>query len=98
MLKTCRNFRKEKIEKYLGPVYDQFGCSEINGIAAQSRFDNFYSILDPKVYVEFGNIIDKTNGIRKLIITDLHNLVLPFIRYENGDMAVPFEVYNYYDF
>ena len=84
-------FQKIKIEERLGEVYDQYGCSEINGIAVQSIYDDYYSVLDPHVVVEYGDIVDKENNIRKLIITDLQNRILPFIRYENGDLAIPSE-------
>ena len=91
-------FQREKIEKILGKVYDQYGCSEINGIATQTRYDEYYSNIDPHVIVEYGDIVDKENNIRKLIITDLQNRVLPFVRYENGDLAVPTDNNNFDNF
>ncbi len=83
-------FQKNKIEEQLGKVYDQYGSSEINGIAAQTKYDEYYSNLDPHVIVEYGEAVDIENNVRKLIITDLQNRVLPFVRYENGDLAVPY--------
>ena len=91
-------FQKNKIEERLGKVYDQYGCSEINGIATQTKFDDYYSNIDPHVIVEYGEIVDTVNNSRKLIITDLQNRVLPFVRYENGDLAVPIEDVNYDEF
>ncbi len=94
VLTTAENlqpFQKNKIEERLGKVYDQFGCSEINGIAVQTKFDEYYSVLDPHVVVEYGEVVDPINNVKKIIITDLQNRILPFIRYENGDLAAPYE-------
>ena len=91
-------FQKNKIEERLGKVFDQYGCSEINGIATQTKFDDYYSNIDPHVIVEYGEIVDTENNSRKLIITDLQNRVLPFVRYENGDLAIPIEDVNYNEF
>ncbi len=86
---NLHDFQRNKIQELLGPVYDHYGGSETNGIAAQTKFDSYYSVLDPHVYVEFGDIIDKKTNSRKILVTDLDNSVLPFIRYENGDLVVP---------
>jgi phenylacetate-CoA ligase len=92
---NLHSYQKELIEEVIGSVYDHYGCSEINGIAVQSVYDNYYSIIDPHVFVEFGDTVDKKNNVRKIIVTDLYNVVLPFIRYENGDLVVPAEIKDY---
>ena len=86
---NLHEFQRMKIEEQIGKVYDHYGCSEINGIAMQTEYDEYYSILDPHVIVEYGETMDTVSNTKKIIITDLQNRVLPFIRYENGDMAVP---------
>ncbi len=88
---NLHDFQRATIEKYLGKVYDHYGCSEINGIAAQTVYDEYYSILDPHVYVEFEKLAGSENSSSKFLITHLHNRIFPFIRYENGDMALPAE-------
>lgn len=88
---NLHNYQRDNIEKYVGTVYDHYGSSETNGIAAQTQHDNYYSILDPHVYVEFDDVIDSNTNSSKVLVTDLDNRVLPFIRYENGDLAVPLE-------
>ncbi|GEM_PF-571266 len=85
---NLHDFQRATIEKNLGKVFDHYGCSEINGIAAQTKYDEFYSVLDTHVFVEFEKIQGENNS-HKFLITHLHNKVFPFIRYENGDMAVP---------
>jgi len=90
---NLHDFQRATIEKHLGKVYDHYGCSEINGIAAQTIYDDYYSILEPHVYVEFEKL-PGTSKSAKFLITHLHNRVFPLIRYENGDMAVPAENIN----
>jgi phenylacetate-CoA ligase len=86
---NLHDYQKEMITRNIAPVFDDYGCSEINGIAVRTKYDEYYSVLEPHVYVEFGDEIDSASGTHKLIITDFENRVFPFIRYENGDMAIP---------
>lgn len=79
------DYQRDIIEKYLGPVYDAYGCSEINGVAYQCGYCNSYHTIDNHVYVEFGDYVD--NDTQKLIITDLDNSSFPLIRYENDDLV-----------
>ncbi|MGC9375986.1 MAG: hypothetical protein ACP5DQ_13240, partial [Bacteroidales bacterium] len=72
---------KENIEKYIGPVSDLYGCGEINGIAIQPINHEEYYVLDTHVIVETVEI----NGIKELVVTDLDNRIMPFIRYKIGD-------------
>ena len=36
---NLQEFQRNSIENRLGKVYDHYGCSEINGIAVQTKFD-----------------------------------------------------------
>lgn len=81
--------QKTAIESALGPVYDMYGCSEINGIANQFDRSGNYLVLDPHVIVEFDDKVLDENGNKALIITDLDNFSFPFIRYRNGDVGAP---------
>jgi phenylacetate-CoA ligase len=85
---TLQPLHRKLIEEYLGPVYDFYGCGEINGVASQCGRGDQYHIIDPHVYVEYGNAVDD-EGNRELIITDLDNYAMPLIRYANGDMGLP---------
>lgn len=75
---------RELIERYLGPVSDSYGCSEVNGVAFQCPCCGFYHTVDPHVIVEFEPHED---GCHSLLITDLDNMTMPFIRYRVGDLA-----------
>jgi len=80
------DFQKLEIEQAFNTkVFDQYGCGEINSIAAQCEEAKLYHIFEEHVIVE--NDKSSTNNIAR--ITDLDNYVAPLIRYENGDV-LPF--------
>lgn len=81
-------YQKILIEEMVGPVFDGYGCSEINGIAYQCGNCDNYHIMDPHVIVEYGDVVDE-NGSRNIIVTDLDNYAFPFIRYKNDDLVKP---------
>jgi len=62
-------------------VFDQYGCGEIGGIAYECNKHEGLHITDERVIVE-------TNNNNELIITDLDNFSMPFIRYWNADQAI----------
>jgi phenylacetate-CoA ligase len=87
VLTTAENlhdYQRELIRNVLGPVYDLYGCGEIQGVANECRFCGKYHIIDTHVYLEFGKVVDEFSN-RELIITDLDNFAFPMIRYQNGD-------------
>lgn len=94
VLTTAENLHDHQrtlIEKRIGPVFDEFGCGEIMGIAYQNKHQNGYTIIDPHVAVEFDLDSKADDGSYPLMITDLDNKVMPLIRYMNGDLGVPGE-------
>jgi phenylacetate-CoA ligase len=76
--------QKEIIENALGPIADVYGCGEINGIAAQTIESSKYYIFEPHAIVETEE--SSTKGFYEIMITDLDNKVMPFIRYKVGDL------------
>jgi len=85
---NLQDYQRKSIKKNLGPVFDSYGCSEINGIAYECNKCGKYHTIDPHVIVEFGKPIDTENS-HELIITDLDNYGFPLIRYQNDDAGVP---------
>ncbi len=59
-------------------VYDQYGCGEIGGIAYECDKHQGLHVTEERVLVE-------TNDKNEVLLTDLDNFVMPFIRYWNGD-------------
>lgn len=68
-------------------VFDFYGARDIPRIAQECEFHNGLHVMAENVIVEVmddsGEIVNEGEG--DLIITDLHNWVMPFIRYKIGD-------------
>jgi phenylacetate-CoA ligase len=83
-------FQKKQIEyTFNSPVYDYYGARDMSQIAQQCNMSDGLHVFMENVLVEIvnqeGNPIEEGEG--DLIITDLHNYVMPFIRYKIGDRA-----------
>lgn len=83
--------QREIIEKAFDvAVFNRYGCREFADVAQECDEHNGLHVNAERVYVE---IIDE-NGepcplgkLGELVITDLDNYAMPFIRYRIGDMA-----------
>jgi len=71
------------------PIYDQYGCGEVSAISYECKEQKGLHINEEHVYVESldENDADIFNEKGRLVVTSLDNHVMPFIRYENGDMT-----------
>lgn len=71
---------REKIEAVFNcKVYDSYGCREVSQIGTEcSEHDGFHIVFENQ-YVE---LIDN-----EIIVTNLNNCLMPFIRYAVGDLA-----------
>jgi len=82
---------REYIEKvFNAPVYDQYGCGECGSIAFECNQHKGLHINMEHVMVEVldDNNHNTINNEGRIILTDLDNYAMPFIRYENGDIAI----------
>lgn len=82
--------RRRLIEKAFGSeVYDVYGSREFSTIASECERHSGYHIQSENVLLEF--IKDGENvgpGERgAILVTDLNNYAMPFIRYEIGDVG-----------
>ncbi len=85
--------QRKLIEEVFGcNVYDGYGSRETSLIAHECEARNGYHISDENSIVEF---LDK-NGepvapgeSGEIVITDFHNMVMPWIRYKIGDLGTP---------
>jgi phenylacetate-CoA ligase len=70
------------------PVYDQYGCGEASAIAYECACHRGMHLTQEHVIVE---ILDENEnpvvGSGNVVLTNLDNFIMPFIRYVNGDMA-----------
>jgi len=72
------------------PVFETYGCREFMLIASECEEQRGMGIRAGKRNVEVvkeGKRADPGEK-REVVITDLHNYGMPFIRYKNGDLAV----------
>lgn len=90
-------FEEDKIllEKHLGiPVVNEYGASELDLIAFQSRSVGTKAEWQVNSETLFVEILDENNqpvpyGTEgKVVITSLYNKAHPFIRYEIGDVGI----------
>jgi len=88
---TLTKEMRGKIESVFGTkLYDFYGSRETASLAGECRcslmhvfeFNNYIEILDEN------NQPVKEGQEGKIIVTNLHNYSMPFIRYEIGDMAL----------
>jgi phenylacetate-CoA ligase len=77
------DYRRDLIERALGPIVDLYGCSEVLGIASRPVQDDKYYIFEPHVFVEA--VDSGVPGPKEILVTDLDNYGQPFIRYRLGD-------------
>ena len=71
------------------PIYDQYGGGEISAISYECGRHNGLHINQEHVICQIldENNLNILNKSGYIIATDLDNLVMPFIRYKNDDMA-----------
>ncbi|HET7503316.1 MAG TPA: hypothetical protein VFK02_19985 [Kofleriaceae bacterium] len=83
------------IEQAFGPAFDTYGCREVMMIGSECEVhDGMHTSMEDMI-VEL--IVREPDGtIRharpgetgEVVVTDLHNLACPMVRYVNGDLAV----------
>jgi phenylacetate-CoA ligase len=83
--------QRDTIERAFGcPVYNTYGCREVMLIAAQCERREGLHLSADHLHVELHEPTQTVRGdaaIGEVLLTDLHNMGMPLIRYANGDMA-----------
>lgn len=79
-------YRKFLEEIWNTKLYDQYGCGECNSIAFECSHHNGMHIASEHVYLE--KPANNTEESVPVILTNLDNYAMPFIRYINGDEVV----------
>ncbi|MCA3178843.1 MAG: hypothetical protein O9345_03995 [Burkholderiaceae bacterium] len=78
------------IEKAFGaPVFHTYGCREFMLLGAECEHHTGYHLSADHLVVEVaddaGQVVSE--GVGQVVVTDLSNLGMPFVRYANGDLA-----------
>ena len=81
---------REAIEKGFGTrVFDKYGAREFSGIAYECEYHAGHHVVAECCHVEI--LTDgkpaKPGELGEVVVTDLNNYVMPFIRYRLGDLA-----------
>lgn len=73
---------------FRAPVFHTFGCREFMLIGAECAEHCGYHASDDQLVIEVADNSGHTvhEGAGNIVITDLHNYGMPFIRYLNGDL------------
>lgn len=77
-------------DHFQAPVRDSYGVNETGTIAAQCPEHGRYHIEGERVWVEIvgadgSPLPDGAEG--EIVVTNLHNTVMPFVRYRTGDVG-----------
>ena len=83
---------RETIEKAMGaPVFDWYGTNERILTACQCEQRGEYHMNAEAGIAEFVDLGDEnaTEGAKSLVLTGLMNTIMPLIRFDVGDLAVP---------
>jgi len=83
------------VERAFGPAFDTYGCREVMMIGSECEaHDGMHTAME-NLIVEL--IVREPGGVIRharpgeageVVVTDLHNLACPMLRYVNGDVAV----------
>ena len=79
-------------EAFQCKVFDRYGCREVSIISHECSEHSELHILATNNYVEFLDENEKpveVGSSGRIIVTNLNNFAMPFIRYEVGDVGRP---------
>ncbi|HSD90641.1 MAG TPA: hypothetical protein VLB44_24120 [Kofleriaceae bacterium] len=86
---------RAEIDRAFGAAYDTYGCREVMLMASECEaHDGMHTSMENLIVEVVVRNPDGTTRAAKpgevgeVVITDLHNLACPMIRYVNGDLAV----------
>lgn len=89
---TLHDFERREIENVFGcRVTNRYGCEEVSLIACECREHSGLHLNLDTLIVELirdGNPVP-AGGTGAIVVTDLSNAGMPFIRYEVGDAGIP---------
>ena len=89
---TLLDYQRTKMEDvFRCKVYDFYGSREVPAIASECSENCGYHISSENVLLEFirGGEQVATNETGIILVTNLNNYAMPFIRYEIGDLGKP---------
>lgn len=83
-------YQRKMIEEVFScPVFETYGCREVTSIAGECEMHNGMHINMETIYLEIvkGDKLAELGELGEIVITDLTNYGMPFIRYKNEDIG-----------
>lgn len=68
------------------PVGDEYSSEEL-GLIATECYHSQYHLVEDECYIEILNLTESQDGFGSVIGTDLWNIAMPILRYDQGDLA-----------
>ena len=79
--------QRAALEERLGvPVADEYGCSEVEILAYRCPRGNRH-VVAGNLLVEIVRLGDEPEGYGRVVVTDLHNKLMPVVRYRLEDVV-----------
>lgn len=89
---VLHDYERAEIESVFDSrIFDRYGCEEVSLIASECEAHTGLHVNTDSLIVEVVPDADGfgPDGEGRVVVTDLYNRGMPFIRYAVGDMAVP---------
>lgn len=81
---------REKIQRAFGcPTYNEYGCGEVGAVLYECERGRLHAMMENLLLELQSDPTPDEPNAQRLVITDLHNLATPLIRYDVGDRVVP---------
>jgi len=76
-------------EVFRAPVFETYGCREVTSIAGECEMHNGMHINMENIYLEIvkDSCCARSGEDGEIVVTDLTNYAMPFIRYKNEDIG-----------
>jgi phenylacetate-CoA ligase len=86
---VLHDFERAEIESVFGPcLFDRYGCEEVSLVASECDHHRGLHVNSDSLVVEvLPPAAPETGAAGPVVVTDLKNRGMPFIRYKVGDMA-----------
>lgn len=81
-------FQRDDLKRAFGaPVFNTYGCREFMLMASECAEHRGLHVNMDHLVLELVDGEGKASDAGRVLVTDLHNCGMPFIRYQNGDIA-----------
>ena len=88
---TLLDINRKYLEQIFNvPIFDQYGCGEVSAISYEcAKHSGMHITMEHIILEILGSDCNPVcEELGAVVATDLDNFVMPFIRYENGDLAI----------